>query len=183
MCKFLNKIGRLMCIFIFPTAPPVMFNLSPSDVRVLDVVPYNNYTLTCNATLPSNLLLNISFLWFEGAKDLLHTGPSDTISIQDFPPRQIGNEVLYSSEINILEANARLIRRGCQGQVQILQTNRIVSNVTSYSNITIQGQNIYRTYSMCNDKFKALVPNRFEIVHISVIEVDYKHMHAGCCSH
>ena len=67
------------------------------------------------------------------------TSPSDTVTIHNIPPSVIGDEIIYSSVLSIIEPNARSVRRTCQGRVQLLQNNRTVSNVTSYSNILIQG--------------------------------------------
>ena len=122
--------------------------VSPASVTIADVPPHNNYTLTCNATLPANYtLLNISLLWYDvpGGQQL---NPNASIAILNITPYQIGDMLVYSSVLEITESLSGMVTRGCRAVVDVLRvvdgavlSSRPVTNLVSTAMVTINGEN------------------------------------------
>lgn len=139
-----------MCFF---ADPPISLIVSPNQARVLDISPYNNYTLVCNASMSANLsLLNITIRWVNETLGLPLVQNS-SISITNFPPYRVGNKFIFSSVLSVTEFFAGQTRRICRAQVNIVEvvdgavlSSRPVTALYSESLITIAGKSSLSLY-------------------------------------
>ena len=121
--------------------------MTPDQVRVLDILPYNNYTLICNASLPADLsLLNITLQWVNGTHGLPLT-PNFRVSILNYPPFRVGNNYIFSSVLSVTELFVGQTRRVCRAQVNLLElvdgavlSSRPVAAMFSEVPVTIAGK-------------------------------------------
>ena len=59
-------------------------SVSPSNLTVLNVSPYNTFTLNCTVTLPTSLVSTITTVWTETTSGALLNSNGDNINITTF---------------------------------------------------------------------------------------------------
>ena len=76
-------------LFLF-TAPPIMVSVTPETIVVPNFSPYNEFSINCTATLPSNVSLQIEFTWINALTRQEFT-PSALVSITNINGRESGS--------------------------------------------------------------------------------------------
>lgn len=101
-------------------APPIFLTSTPLEdtITVTDVPPYNEYSLSCRASLPSDLqslTLNITWHDFTSNTDL---SPSNVISINS-GAFMAGNVTVFNSVLSVREVRngSQILVRGCSVNV------------------------------------------------------------------
>lgn len=92
--------------------PPMTVQVAPQKVVALDVAPYNDFSLTCSARNPIEMIHNISleFVWLAGSIRLLHGRDGVTITSMNSS----------RSMISLVASGASLYNITCRVRVVLL---------------------------------------------------------------
>ena len=110
----------------------VSVQVQPSMITVLDVPPYNTFSIACTATFPANTTTNKQFVWRQGSSgtsSVLTTGPGVNVTNLDLTSQ---------TSTSILSVSATLsgsFYYTCEVTVQSTQTS-----ATSF--VTVNGETI-----------------------------------------
>ena len=113
----------------------VIVTVNPGSVNILDIAPYNTFTLTCTATVPSNVSGTKSFEWRRGAagsdaNELL--APNEDVTI-------INLNVENTTSASILVANQNV-----SGSFTYVCTTTVTAGTgTASSTVLATGASVY----------------------------------------
>ena len=140
-----------MISYFTSVAPPVSLTIHPpaSVITVADVAPFNNYTIACTASLPSELqFFTMNLSWIDMAIGQPIQANS-SIQIQTFSTSMVlGGEsiVVYNSVLMAREMTSGSYNRLCRADVtyrDLTGTQQVITYqevATAYKTIQVRGK-------------------------------------------
>ena len=70
--------------YVFSTVPNLSVAISHNRIHVLDIAPYNTYTINCTVTQPSSLVIRKTIMWLENPGGTVVTTNGNDINITTY---------------------------------------------------------------------------------------------------
>ena len=130
------------CIILCNTAPTLVVQTSPSSVRVLDVAPYNQFTVTCTARAEFNgegIPYSMTIDWVKRKET-----ERGTMTFEDVDPAQYETAVLpdhgYQSILTTTETDTQnMISYRCRARLTDEGGNDLDITRTATTDVEVQG--------------------------------------------
>ena len=106
--------------------------VQPSTVTVLDVAPYNTFSLVCTAAIPTNVTAVKQFMWQRGSTDLM-TGVGTNITTLNL------NNATSTSVLTINATTAGSFAYTCN-------VTFLSSRSTATVNVVVKGSNYVKKH-------------------------------------